>query len=126
MHAHLLSRVQFFVALWTVAYQTPLSMIFSTQEYWSGLPCPPPGDLPDPGSEPASLTSLLQLQAGSLPLVSPGKPLYNLYILPKPKKMDLDNKGGCACERKARDIGGLMAFSALCCEPQFSSVAQLC
>ena len=65
MHAHLLSRVQFFVALWTVAYQTPLSMIFSTQEYWSGLPCPPPGDLPDPGSEPASLTSLLQLQAGS-------------------------------------------------------------
>ena len=31
--------------------------------------------------------------------------------------MDVDNRGGCACERKARDIGGLMAFSALCCEP---------
>ena len=40
---------------WTVARQAPLSMGFSRQEYWSGLPCPPPGDLPDPGIEPASL-----------------------------------------------------------------------
>ena len=40
-----------------VARQTPLSMGFSRQEYWSGLPCPPPGDLPDPGIEPMSLTS---------------------------------------------------------------------
>ena len=39
---------------WTVAYQAPLSMGFSRQEYWSGLPCPPPGDLPDPGVEPES------------------------------------------------------------------------
>ena len=38
--------------LWTVACQAPLSMEFSRQEYWSGLPCPPPGDLPDPGIEP--------------------------------------------------------------------------
>ena len=43
--------------LWTVARQAPLSMGFSRQEYWSGLPCPPPGDLPDPGIEPASLKS---------------------------------------------------------------------
>ena len=42
---------------WTVAHQAPLSMGFSRQEYWSGLPCPPPGDLPDPRIEPASLTS---------------------------------------------------------------------
>ena len=42
---------------WTVAYQAPPSMGFSRQEYWSGLPCPPPGDLPDPGIKPASLTS---------------------------------------------------------------------
>ena len=42
---------------WTVARQAPLSMGFSRQESWSGLPCPPPGDLPDPGIEPASLTS---------------------------------------------------------------------
>ena len=41
--------------LWTVAYQAPLSMGFSRQEYWSGLQCPPPGDLPDPGIEPRSL-----------------------------------------------------------------------
>ena len=46
-----------FVTLWTVAHQSPLSMGFSKQEYWSGLPCPPPGDLPDPGIEPTSLMS---------------------------------------------------------------------
>ena len=43
--------------LWTVAHQTPLSMGFSRQEYWSGVPCSPPGDLPNPGTEPAFLTS---------------------------------------------------------------------
>ena len=46
------SHVQFFVTRLTVACQAPLSMGFSRQEYWSGLPCPPPGDLPDPGIEP--------------------------------------------------------------------------
>ena len=45
------------MTLWTVACQAPLSMRFFRQEYWSGLPCPPPGDLPDPGIEPASLMS---------------------------------------------------------------------
>ena len=44
------------VTPWTVAHQAPLSMEFSKKEYWSGLPCPPPGDLPDPGIELASLT----------------------------------------------------------------------
>ena len=48
------SRVQCFVTLWTVARQAPLSMGFSRQEYWSGLPFPPPGDLPEPGIKPAS------------------------------------------------------------------------
>ena len=51
------SRVQLFVTLRTVARQVPLSMEFSRQEYWSGLPCPPPGDLPEPGIEPTSLMS---------------------------------------------------------------------
>ena len=46
-----LSCVLFFVTLYTVAHQAPLSMGFSRQEYWSGLPCPPPGDLPNPGME---------------------------------------------------------------------------
>ena len=45
-----------FVTPWTEARQAPLSVGFSRQEHWSGLPCPPPGDLPDPGIEPASLT----------------------------------------------------------------------
>ena len=52
------SYVQLFLTLWAVAYQAPLSMEFSKQEYWSGLPCPPSGNLPDPGLEPASLMFL--------------------------------------------------------------------
>ena len=51
------SRVLLFVTPWTISCQAPLSMRFSRQEYWSGLPCPPPEDLPDPGIEPESLTS---------------------------------------------------------------------
>ena len=53
-----LSRVRLFVTPWTVANQAPPSMGFSRQEYWSGLPFPSPGDLPDPGIEPGSPTSL--------------------------------------------------------------------
>ena len=49
-----LSRVQLFATPWTVAYQAPLSMGFSRQQYWSGLPFPSPGDLPDPGIKPRS------------------------------------------------------------------------
>ena len=51
------SRVRLFATLWSIAHQTPLIMRFSRQEYWSGLPCPPPGDLPDPGIKPVSLSS---------------------------------------------------------------------
>ena len=51
------SHVQLFATLWPVACQAPPSMGFSRKEYWSGLPCPPPGDLPDPGIKPVSLTS---------------------------------------------------------------------
>ena len=68
------SRVCLFVTLWTLAHQAALSMGTSRQEYWSDLPCPPPGDLPDPGIEPTSLMSPA-LAGGSLPLVPPGKPL---------------------------------------------------
>ena len=48
------SCIQLFVTPWTTASQAPLSMEFSRQEYWSGLPFPPPGDLPDPEIKPAS------------------------------------------------------------------------
>ena len=56
---------------WTVAYQAPRSMGFSRQEYWSGLPFPSPGDLPDSGIEPGSPT----LQADALTSEPPGEPL---------------------------------------------------
>ena len=60
----LLSRVRLFETPWTVAHQTPQSMEFSKQEYWSGLPFPSPGNLPNPRIEPRSPA----LQADALPL----------------------------------------------------------
>ena len=51
------SHVQLLETLWTITHQVPLSMGFSRQECWSGLPCPPPGGLPNPRTEPASLIS---------------------------------------------------------------------
>ena len=69
--------IQHFETPWTAARQDPLSMEFSRQEFWSGLPCPSPGDLPDPGIEPGSPT----LQADSVPTEPRGKP-----ILVKKKK----------------------------------------
>ena len=75
-----LSRIQPCVTPWTAARQAPLSMGFSRQEYWSGLPRPPPGDLPDPGIEPC-LPHLLHWQAGSLPLAPPGNPSVWHFIL---------------------------------------------
>ena len=60
-------NVWLFETLWTVAHQVPLSMGFSRQEYWSGLPFPPPGDTPESGIEPMTLVSPT-LQVGSLPL----------------------------------------------------------
>ena len=67
-----LRRVRLFATPWTVAYKAPLSMEFSGQEYWSGLPFPSPGDLPNPGIEPGSPA----LQADALPSEPPGKPLH--------------------------------------------------
>ena len=64
------SRVRLCTTLSTAAYQAPPSMGFSRQEYWSGLPFPSPGDLPDSGIEPGSPV----LQADSLPAELPGKP----------------------------------------------------
>ena len=72
MHAKSLQSCPVFVALWTIARQAPLSKGFSRQEYWSGLPCLPPGDLLDPEIKPMSV--LPHYQVGSLPLAPPGKP----------------------------------------------------
>ena len=66
-----LNRVRLFVTLGTVAYQAPPSMGFSRQEYWSGLPFPSPGDLPDPGIEPG----FPALETDASTSEPPGKPL---------------------------------------------------
>ena len=66
------SRVRLFATLWSVAHQTSLFKGFSRQEYWSRLPFPPPGDLPNPEINPKTLC-LLHWQASSLPLVPPWK-----------------------------------------------------
>ena len=66
-----LSCVRLFVTPWTVVYKAPLSVEFSRQEYWSGLPFPSPGDLPHPGIKPGSPT----LKLDTLPSDPPGKPL---------------------------------------------------
>ena len=66
-----LYRVRLFAIPWTVVYQAFLSMAFSRQEYWNGLPFPSPGDLPDPGIKSRSPA----LQADALPSEPPGKPL---------------------------------------------------
>ena len=77
-----LSRVRLFAIPWTVAHQAPQSMGFSRHEYWSGLPFPSPGDLPDPGIKPGSPA----LYADALPSKLPGKPLllakYIVYPTP--------------------------------------------
>ena len=72
-----LSRVPLFGTPWTVAYQAPPSMEFSRQEYWSGLPFPSPGDLPDPGIKPGSPA----LQADALPSEPSGKPLITKEVI---------------------------------------------
>ena len=69
--AQSLSRVRLFVTPWTVAHQASLSMEILQAKYWSGLPCPPPGDFPKPGIEPRPPA----LQVDSLPSVLPAKPM---------------------------------------------------
>ena len=78
------SSVQLFVIPWTVAHQAPLSMGFSRQEYWGGLPCSPRGDLPSPGIEPETpMTPALQVD--SLPIEPPEKP-QSAFLLWKLKQ----------------------------------------
>ena len=76
MKSQLLSHVQLFATSGTITGQSPLSMEFSRQEYRSGLPCPPPGDLPNTGIEPGSLA----LQADSLPSEPTGLPILYMVV----------------------------------------------
>ena len=70
------SHVQLFATSWTIACQAPLSVGFSRQGYWSGFPCPPPGDLPKPRIKPRS--------SGSLSIEPPGEPNLQPRPLPNP------------------------------------------
>ena len=76
-----LSRVRLLATPWTAAYQAPPSMGFFRQEYWSGLPFPSPGDLPNPGIKPGSPT----LQADTLQSEPPGKTPWRRAWQPKNK-----------------------------------------
>ena len=79
-----LSSGWLFATLWTLACQAPLSVGFSRQEYWGGLPCPPQGDLPDPRITLSSfLTPALPIKTGCLPLVPSGKTTASLCRLRK-------------------------------------------
>ena len=87
-----LSHVQLFATPWIVAYQAPPSMGFSRQGYWSGLPFPSPGDLPDPGIEPGSPA----LQADALTSQPPGKP----HMYKEPSKLNTQSSRKQAKEMK--------------------------
>ena len=91
---------------WTVVHQVPLSMEFSRPGYWSGLPSPSPGDLPDPGMEPGSPT----LQADSLPTELPGKP--NTDSVPDKTQTTPDSIGPAAAHQLLWDLKA--GFSCLC------------
>ena len=73
LYVCVLSHVRLFMPPWAIAHQDPLAMKFSWQEYWSGLPFPPPRDLPDPGTEPHSLVSP-SLATGFFTTARPEKP----------------------------------------------------
>ena len=94
-----LSRVRLFATPWTVAYQAPPSMGFSRQEYWSGVPLPSPGGLPDPGIEPGSpefqadaLTSEPPVAWNTLPNLS--QPTFLIWK----KSMVMLMAQSCSCE----------------------------
>ena len=74
---YVLSCVRFFGTPWTVAHQAPLSIEFSKQEYWSSLPFPIPGDLPDPGIKPKSLVSPA-LAGRFFTTAPPRKPIFKI------------------------------------------------
>ena len=118
------SHVRLFVTLWTIACQAPLSMGFSQPECWSDLPCPPPGDLPNPGTEPRSPT----LQVDSLPsepiYPSPGE-LSDSGIEPGSPALQVDSLPA-ELPRRPRNLSKFYPNKVSVLPPhQFSSVQSL-
>ena len=107
------SHVQLFVTPWTVVHQDPLSMEFSRQEHWSGLPSPSPGDLPDAEIRPPSPA----LQADSLPSEPPGSLILPM-LLPQVAPASLPC---CRCPSRKKGAAGLTEKlppgSSVGCEP---------
>ena len=99
-----------FLTPWTVAYQAPLSIGFSRQDYWSGLPFPSPGDLPNPGIEPMSPA----LQTGTLPSEPPGK---LREVVKNPPAKAGDRGGTCSISGLGRSLrvgnSNLLQYSCL-------------
>ena len=102
------SHVLLCVTLWTVAYQALLSVGFSKQEYWSGLPCPPPEDLSDLGIEPASPA----LQVDSLPLSCQEGSIFSYLDLNVRTICDPDFDGG---RIKVGPFQGPLLCACCCC-----------
>ena len=93
-----LSRVQLLATPWPVAYQAPPSMGFSRQEYWSGLPFPSPGDLPDPGIKPGPPA----FQADALTSEAPGTNRMELWTWMNSTCNTMNDSHQCNTEQKAR------------------------
>ena len=118
--------VRLFATPWTVACQAPLSMGFSRQEYWSGLPCPSPGDLPDPGIRPTSLVSpaltggffTTSAAAGSRPPVSTFKGPWDDF---GPTKMIQDDLPPFQCQLTSNLNSTCNLRSPLLCKLIYSS-----
>ena len=124
--AYLLSHVWLFATPWTIAHQAPLSTGILQQQYWTGLPCPSPRDLPNPAIEPWSPA----LQADSLPSEPPEKPkktgVGNLSLLQGNFPSQESNWGLLHCWQILYQLSYLGSPNTSFSSVQFSSVAQLC
>ena len=104
-----------FATVWTVARQAPLSMGFSRREYWGGLPCPPPGHLPDAGTEPASPV-FPALPADSLPLNQQGSNVAGTTVLFTVLYCEVKNVFfcvSCLCVIYMKSIIDLLQYSSI-------------
>ena len=108
-------NVWLFATPWTVACQAPLSMGFSKQEYWSGLPFPPAGDLPQPGTELVSPTLVGIFFTTELP----GKPLSNLQVVLKDCCCDQDKRDSSPQRTNTKVLAPTGDFRELHCNSEF-------